>query len=346
MAHVKKIKVEEAVGTIIVHDITEVRLNREFKGRAFKKGHKITSEDIPALLRLGKENLYVLEIDDDELHENDAAVRLARGIAGKGIYFTDEVSEGKITFYARYDGLLQVESDALEQLNLLGEVMCATRHTNTLVKKNDMVAGTRAIPLIIKTRVVEEAERICAQAGTIIQALPLQSLKVGLLITGNEVYKGRIQDGFEPIIRKKIKKIGCQVIKVIIAPDDEEMIADSIRDLLDAGAQVIITTGGMSVDPDDVTRQGIKKAGAKIEAYGSPVLPGAMFLVSYINGIPILGVPAAALYYTITIFDLILPRIVAGERIGRAEIAKLGHGGFCIDCRKCIYPLCYFGKGS
>ena len=342
----KKIRAEDAIGTMLVHDITEVNLNSGFKGRAFKKGHIITTKDVPKLLNLGKENLYVLEIAKDELHENDAALLLARAIAGKGIYFSDEVSEGKINFYSSGNGLLRVKVKALENLNLLGEVMCATRHNNTLVKKDELIASTRAIPLIIKKKVVDAAVKITLNSGKVLEVLPLPSLKVGIIITGNEVYKGRIKDGFEPIIRKKINSFGCKVTKVIFAPDNVEMIANGLNDLMQSGAQLIITTGGMSVDPDDVTRQGIEKIGAKIEAYGSSVLPGAMFLVAYINDIPILGVPAAALHYKITVFDLILPRVLAGEKIGRSEIAKLGHGGLCKDCRKCVYPLCYFGKGS
>jgi len=342
----KKIRVEDAIGTILVHDITEVNLNREFKGRAFKKGHIITEKDIPKLLNLGKENLYVLEIAEDELHENDAALLLAQGIAGNGIHFSDEVSEGKINFYAGRNGLLRIKVNALEKFNLLGEVMCATRHNNTLVKKDELVAATRAIPLIIKRKVVDTAVKITLDSEKILEVLPLQPLKAGVVITGNEVYKGRIKDGFEAIITKKIRILGCTVENILFAPDNVEIIANHLNNLIESGTQLIITTGGMSVDPDDVTRQGIQKIGAKIEAYGSSVLPGAMFLVAYFHDIPILGVPAAALHYKITVFDLILPRILAGEKIGRAEIAKLGHGGLCKDCRKCVYPLCYFGKGS
>ncbi|RLA93873.1 MAG: molybdopterin-binding protein, partial [Deltaproteobacteria bacterium] len=319
----QKIRVEEAIGTVLAHDITEVKANREFKGRAFKKGHIITKEDIPKLLDLGKENLFVLKISEDELHENEAGEMIAKAIAGRGVYLSDEVKEGKVNFYAAYDGLLKVNVEGLEKINLLGEVMCATRHNNSQVKKGTLLAGTRAIPLIIKKQVVEEAVNITSKCGKIVEVLPLRSVKAGLIITGNEVYKGRIKDAFEPIIREKIKNIGSELIKVTFVPDDVDMIATGVKELINAGAQLIVATGGMSVDPDDVTPLGVKKAGAKITAYGSSVLPGAMFMMAYLDEIPILGIPACGMYYKTTIFDLILPRVLAGEKIGRTEIAKL-----------------------
>lgn len=209
-----------------------------------------------------------------------------------------------------------------------------------------MLAGTRAIPLLIKKRVVEAAEEIFFKWGKIVEVLPLRSVKAGLIITGTEIYKGRIKDAFEPIIREKIKDIGSELIKVVFTPDDVDMIAHGVKDLIQSGAQLIITTGGMSVDPDDLTRKGIEKIGAKITAYGSSVLPGAMFLTAYLDDVHILGVPACGMYYKNTIFDLILPRVLAGEKIGRPEIAKLGHGGLCQDCPECVYPRCGFGKGT
>jgi hypothetical protein len=342
----EKIKVEEAIGTVLAHDITEIRANQEFKGPAFRKGHIVTKEDIPKLLDLGKEHLFVLKIQDDELHENEAGERIAKAIAGKGVYLSEEVKEGRVNLYAAYAGLLKINAEALEQLNLLGEIMCATRHTNFLVKKGEMVAGTRAIPLLVKKQIVEAVENLIQKWGKIIEVLPLRSLKVGLLITGNEVYRGRIKDAFEPIMRRKISEIGSEIIKVIFVPDDANRIAAEIKNLINAGAQLIITTGGMSVDPDDVTRNGVTLAGAKITAYGSAVLPGAMFLMAYLDDIPIMGVPACGMYYKTTIFDLILPRVLTGEKIGKPEIAKLGHGGLCLDCPTCDFPHCGFGKGA
>ena len=342
----EKIKVRDAIGTVLAHDITEIKANHEFKGRAFKKGHIVAKEDIPRLLDLGKENLFVLKIAEDEVHENEAGERIAKAIAGKGVYLSDEIKEGRVNLYAAYDGLLRINSEALEKLNLLDEVMCATRHNNFLVKKGEMLAGTRAIPLLIKKQTLEKVENLSLEYEKIVEVLPLKSLKAGLLITGSEVYHGRIKDAFEPIMREKIKNIGSDVIKVIFAPDDVTMIANGLNDLITAGAQLIITTGGMSVDPDDLTSMGVKKIGATIVAYGASVLPGAMFLMAYIDEIPILGIPACGMYHKNTIFDLILPRVLAGEKIGKPEIAKLGHGGLCLDCKECFFPRCGFGKGA
>jgi len=342
----EKINVEDAVGTVLAHDITEVRANREFKGRAFKKGHVITQDDICKLLSLGKERLYVLKINDDEVHENEAGERIARAIAGQGVILSGEVREGKVSLYAAHDGLLKGDVAGVEQLNRLDDLMCATRHTNSLVRKGDLLAGTRAIPLLIKRSIVEEAEARARRSGNVVEVLPLRSAKVGVVITGNEVYKGRIKDAFEPVVRQKIADIGSEIITITFAPDDESFIADAIKDLVARGADLIVTTGGMSVDPDDVTPTGIRKAGATITAYGSSVLPGAMFLMGYLGDIPIMGVPACGMYPRTTIFALLLPRVLAGEKIGRPEIAKLGHGGLCLDCPECEYPHCGFGKGA
>jgi len=342
----RKIRVEEAVGTVLAHDITEIKAHGEFKGRAFQKGHILTKADIPKLLDLGKENLFVLKIGDDELHENEAAEALAAAIAGRGVSRSDEVREGRVNLYAANDGLLRVHVKGLEEINLIGELMCATRHNNSLVKHGDLLAGMRAVPLVIKKKALEEAIAITLRQGKIVEVLPLGSVRVGLLITGNEVFKGRIKDAFEPIMREKISTIGSEIIKVIFVPDNEDTIAAGVNDLIQAGAQLIIATGGMSVDPDDVTPLAIRRIGAVISAYGSSVLPGAMFMMAYWNSIPILGVPACAMYYKNTIFDLVLPRVLAGERIGRNEIAQLGHGGLCLDCPECVYPRCAFGKGS
>ncbi|MFH0812701.1 MAG: molybdopterin-binding protein [Pseudomonadota bacterium] len=342
----QKIRIEEAIGTLLAHDITEIKANRTFKGRAFKKGHIVTKDDIPKLLDLGKEHLFVLKIGNDEVHENEAGERIAKAISGEGVYLSDEVKEGKVNLFAAHDGLLKVNIEALEKLNLLGEIMCATRHNNTVVKKDELLAGTRAIPLLIKKQVVEAAVAIPEKWGKIVEVLPLTSVKAGLITTGNEIYKKRIKDAFEPIIRKKVNDLGSEVIKVVVVPDDVDMIAKGMKDLVNAGAQLIVATGGMSVDPDDVTPHGIRKIGATITAYGSSVLPGAMFLMAYFDDIPILGVPACGMYHKHTIFDLILPRVLAGEKIGRAEIARLGHGGLCLDCPTCVYPHCPFGKGT
>jgi molybdenum cofactor synthesis domain-containing protein len=367
---VKTIPVDEAIGTVLAHDITEIR-KEDFKGRAFKKGHIIRKEDIGHLQRLGKEHLFVMSIAGDEMHENDAARAVAEALMGEGVKIKGEPREGKITIIADRSGLLKVDKEALFQFNMLGEVMCATLHDNMVVKEGQTVAGTRAIPLVVNRNIVKDAVAIAEGAGKVISLKELRRPKAGIVITGNEVYYGRIKDAFAPIITKKLHAYGGEVVGTYYAPDDETFIEERLKELIDAGADLLVTTGGMSVDPDDVTRFAIRRLGAGEISYGSPVLPGAMFLVAYIengnkqheagnevqkggNGssdnekhssaIPVLGIPACGMYSNITVFDMILPRVLAGERIGRRQLAELGHGGLCLKCDTCRYPVCPFGK--
>jgi hypothetical protein len=357
----KTVPVGKAVGMVLSHDITEIRAG-EFKGRAFKKGHIVRNEDIEHLKRLGKEHLYILEIKDDEMHENDAALAMAKALAGEGVVMAGEPNEGKINLVTEKSGLLKVNHKALTEFNMLGEVMCATVHDNTVVKEGETVAGTRAIPLVVKKSIVSEAVKIAENAKGVLSIKEIRKPKAGIVITGNEVYNGNIKDAFEPVIRKKIQRVDGDIIGVHFAPDNADYIRNKIVELISAGADLIITTGGMSVDPDDVTRFAIRDLGVEEMYYGSPVLPGAMFLIAYVSAkadisvpsglpnfqadefIPILGIPACGMYASITVFDLVLPRVLAGEKIGRRELAELGHGGLCLKCSECRYPVCPLGK--
>jgi molybdenum cofactor synthesis domain-containing protein len=341
----KKIKLKEAVGTQLAHDITEIRPG-EFKGPAFHKGHTVCDEDICHLQKLGKNHLYVIQLEDDEIHENQAAAILAGGLAGDGICWEDNPTEGKINLYAERDGLLTVNFASLAAFNMVEEVMCATLHSHTLVKKSELVAATRAIPLVMKRAPVERAAAIAGQNGGVLSVQPLRRAKTGLVITGNEVYHGLIEDRFAPVLTKKINALGSEVVGVAFAPDDANAISNKIRSHIDKNCDLILLSGGMSVDPDDVTRKGIRLAGANEFNYGAAVLPGAMFLVAYIGEVPLLGVPACGLHHRTTVLDLVLPRILAGEKVGKKELAFLGHGGLCRDCPECSFPHCPFGKGS
>jgi molybdenum cofactor synthesis domain-containing protein len=344
----KTIPVHQAIGTVLAHDITEIRPG-EFKGRAFKKGHIIREEDVCHLQRLGKEHLFVLHVAEDEMHENDAAYAIANALMGSGVAIRDEPREGKISIIAEHDGLLKIDKETLLAFNMLGEVMCATLHDNTVVKKGQTVAGTRAIPLVVKKDVIGQAVSIAeefrhARKRGLISVKKIRKPRVGVVITGNEVYHGTIKDAFAPVITKKIEEVGGEIVGVYYAPDDKAFIADRLKELLKAGADLLITTGGMSVDPDDVTRFAIGELGATDVTYGSAVLPGAMFLTASINGVPILGIPACGMYAKTTVFDLVFPRVLAGEKVGRRELAELGHGGLCMKCIACRYPVCPFGK--
>ncbi|MFO7840360.1 MAG: FmdE family protein [Desulfosalsimonadaceae bacterium] len=339
----KKVSVEQAVGKRLTHDITEIRKG-EFKGPAFKKGHEIRNADIAHFHRLGKQHVYIEAGDAGYIHENEAAELMANAFCGPGVTWAGAPAEGKIRLQAETDGLLKVNTEALADVNMLGEVMCATRHTDTLVKEKAVVAATRAIPLMIRKEVVDRAVEIAGAASGLFEVKPLKKADVGLIITGNEVYHQIIEDQFEAVLRSKVTELGSNVAEVAFAPDDAEAIADIIRRYVDAGLDLILSSGGMSVDPDDVTRKGVLKAGATDCIYGSPVLPGAMFMAAYINDIPILGVPACGMYHRTTILDLTLPRVLAGERLDRSSIAELGHSGLCLDCKSCRFPDCPLGK--
>lgn len=339
----RKLPVEKAVGKRLTHDITEIRKG-EFKGRAFKKGHEIKHEDICHFHRLGKQHVYIEEIEAGHIHENEAAKLMAQAFCGPGVMWEGDPVEGKLKLYAKSDGLLKVSKDALADINMLGDVMCATRHTNTMVKAGAIVAATRAIPLMIRKEVVDRAIEMAQFRSPLIDVRELKQADVGIIITGNEVYHQTIEDQFEAILRSKVTELGSNVADVAFAPDDADVIADTIRRFLSTGVDLILTSGGMSVDPDDVTRVGVVKAGGKECTYGSPVLPGAMFLVAYIGGVPVLGVPACGIYHKTTMLDLVLPRVLAGDILDRSDISAMGHGGLCLDCEVCRFPDCPFGK--
>ena len=337
------IPVDQCVGTVLAHDITEIRPG-QFKGPAFKKGYIIRKEDLPHLRRIGKEHLYVLHLEPGEVHEDEAARRLARVLAGDGVIFDPHPSEGKIYLKAARRGLLKVDVDALTRINLVPDISCSSRHTNSVVEEADILAGVRAIPLIIDETSLQRAEQIAAGARGIFSVKPFSAPSTALVITGNEVFSGLIEDKFAPIVRKKLAAFDCDLMGIAFSPDKKERIANEIRSFLEKGAQMIVVAGGMSVDPDDVTRVAIAEAGAADVVYGTPVLPGAMFLYGHFGNIPILGLPACVLFFRATVLDLILPRVLAGERITREDLAAMAHGGLCLNCETCRYPRCSFGK--
>jgi molybdenum cofactor synthesis domain-containing protein len=337
-----KIKAENAVGTILAHDITRI-IPGKFKGVGFKKGHILKKEDIPELLKIGKEHIYVLNLSEDQLHEDDAALRIAPAICGDNLAWT-EPSEGKSTIVSQQAGLLKVNVRGLTRINKLGNIIVSTLKTNFPCQKGQKVAATRIIPLMIAKTKIEKLVSLAVRHRPILQLTPFRKLRVGGVVTGSEISKGLIKDEFDQYVGKKVSDYGCEFVKKIIVPDEPKLIANAVLDLKDLGCDLILTTGGLSVDPDDVTKLGVKKTGAKMVAYGSPVLPGAMFLCALLDNTTILGLPACVFYHPTTIYDLILPRVLAGENITKNEIADMGHGGLCLECETCRFPNCSFGK--
>lgn len=337
----KTVPVEEAVGMVLCHDMTRI-VPGESKGPAFKKGHVIAEEDIPTLLEIGKEHVYVLHMEKGTIHENEAAERIAKAAAGPGITLSG-VSEGRINFEAS-SGLSDINVEALNRINSIEEVVLATMHTGQQVTEPHPVAGTRVVPLVIDEHKIEQVERICSEYDYVVGIKPFQHFDVGLVTTGSEVYHGRIKDKFGPVIRKKFSKLGSTVMDQRLSSDDPSMTRDAILALIAEGAEMVVVTGGMSVDPDDQTPTAIRATGAKVVTYGSPTFPGVMFMVADLNGVPILGLPGCVMYYRASIFDLIVPRLLAGDEITREDIVAMGHGGFCAACDVCRYPICPFGK--
>ena len=338
----KLIKTTEAVGHVLCHDMTQI-IPGVTKDAVFRKGHVVREEDIPVLQTIRKDNLYVWEKDDTMYHEDEAA-DILRGLCQNDYMEASSPKEGKVELTAQTDGLFKVDEERLIRLNSLGEMMVATRHGNFPVKKGDKLAGTRIIPLVIEKEKMEAAKEAVGEEP-LLALLPYHHKKVGIVTTGNEVFHGRIRDQFGPVIREKLAEFDTEVLGQTIMNDDQEKITEAIQAFLDAGADMVVCTGGMSVDPDDTTPAAIKGTGAEIVSYGAPVLPGAMFLLAYTkDGRPIMGLPGCVMYAKRTIFDLVLPRVMADERVTAQDLAKLGMGGLCLGCPTCIFPNCGFGK--
>ncbi|MEW5784594.1 MAG: molybdopterin-binding protein [Bacillota bacterium] len=340
---IKLLKTEESVGRIICHDITRIEKGT-FKGAAFKKGHCIREEDIPVLLDLGKNHIYALELDAGELHEDEAGQRVVTAVQGSGLEAKGP-SEGRFNLVAAGRGLLKIDVTRLNRINEISDVIVSTLHSGVHVEKGESVAAVKVVPLVVPDALVRRVEVVCA-GEKIISILPYHNHRIGLVITGREVAEGRIKDGFAPVLFEKCRFYGLAEPAVRYAVDDAALIAGEINALLNDGCTFVIVTGGMSVDPDDVTPAAIRQTGAVLVKYGAPVLPGAMFLLAYKDDIPVIGLPACAMYYRTTVLDVIMPRLLAGEKVTAADIGNLGHGGLCRACEICRFPHCSFGKGG
>lgn len=341
----KLIKTEDAVGSVLCHDLTQI-IKGVTKDAVFRKGHVVQSEDIPVLLSIGKEHLYVWEADENMLHENDAA-RILCDICKNEHMDESEVKEGKIELSAAADGLFKVDSKRLQLVNSFGQMMIATRHGNTPVKKGDKLAGTRIIPLVIEKEKMYSVQELCGEQP-LLKLMPYKLKKAAVIATGSEVFTGRIKDTFTPVIEEKLAEYGVEVIHKQVLGDDPDAVTAAIKSAIEEkGAELVCCTGGMSVDPDDKTPLAIKNTGAKIISYGAPVLPGAMFLLAYYgeHNVPVMGLPGCVMYSKRTIFDLVLSRVIACDPVTAEELASLGEGGLCLNCKVCTYPACGFGKG-
>ncbi len=326
----REVKVEDAIGMILPHDLTQI-LPGEFKGRLFRKGHQVTEADIPALLSIGKEHIYVMELQPGYLHEDEAALRMAKAIAGDGLLLT-EPHEGKVNVKSAIHGLVKIDKAFVDSVNAIDEVVLSTIRSNTVVQAGASLVGTRVIPLIVDEAKVVEVERLAAarreMGFTLLEVKPFRKLRVGVITTGSEVFKGRIKDKFGPVVKEKLAQLGSEVVDQRFVSDDSEAIVGEIHALLALGVDLVLVTGGMSVDPDDRTPGAIKMAGARVVSYGTPMLPGSMLMIAYLGDVPIMGLPGCVMHDPYTSFDVLLPRICAGETIVRSDITEMGYGGF------------------
>jgi molybdenum cofactor synthesis domain-containing protein len=338
----REVRVEDAVGSVLAHDLTKI-IPGKFKGPRYKKGHIISVKDIPELLDMGKEHIYILDMKEEDMHEDDAAIALSRFLMGPNLQ-AEGPREGKVGIKATIRGLFSAVAEPIHAVNSLQKVAVATLHNNTVVNPGEMVAGTRAIPLVISRDIINTAKEILSFSRPVLEVKPFKPLKAGVVTTGNEIFYGRIKDKFAPVIEKKLQEYGGSVEVHNYAPDDILSIKENILRLQDKGLDLIILTGGMSVDPDDRTPGAVKESGADLVAYGTPVLPGSMFLVAYLEGTPVLGLPGCVMYEKTTVFDLILPQIFAGVAIKKEDIFTMGVGGLCRSCPQCSFPRCSFGK--
>lgn len=339
----KLIRTEEAVGHVLCHDMTQI-IPGVYKDARFRKGHIVAEEDIPVLLAMGKENLYVWEKTEGMLHEDEAALRLRDLCISEHMHCT-EVKEGKVELIADKDGLFEVDTERLCAVNGIDELMIATRHTNTAVHPGDKLAGMRVIPLVIEEEKLERAEQTAGKRP-LLRLTPWKLKTAAVITTGSEVAKGLIEDKFTPVVERKLAAFGIRVIRHVLTGDDPGRIRVEIVKAHEDGMDLVLCTGGMSVDPDDRTPGAIARSGVKIVTYGAPTLPGAMFCLGYFeDGTPVAGLPGCVMYAKATIFDLVLPRIAAGVALKRSDFVRLGHGGLCLGCDTCHYPACGFGKG-
>ena len=336
----KKIKVEDAIGMELCHDVTQMRDG--FKGAAFKRGHVITEQDIPKLLDIGKKTIFVWEANAGEIHEEDAALRMAAMAAVDGAHYQGP-SEGKMQLMADVRGMFMVDTELLRQLNSIGDITISCMPDHYPVEAGARIASMRIVPLTTKEEQIIQAEKLC-EGRKLFELLEYHDKKIGVIITGSEVYSGRIKDKFEPVVRAKMQHYPAEILGVSICDDDLDMIVANAQKFLDDGADLLIFTGGMSVDPDDLTPTAIRQLGAEIVTHGVPSQPGNMSLVAYLGDTAILGIPGAAISLPTTIFDVLLPQIFADVRFTKEELIGLGDGGLCQQCKPCHFPNCTFGR--
>lgn len=339
----RKIPLTEAVGLPLAHDITEIRPEKGVKHRAFKRGHVVTEDDLERLRDLGKNYLYITGPEDTDVHEDDAALTVAPLAAGVGIDHEAEPCEGKIAFRARHDGVFRVDADRLLAIHRLAIPALPTLPGNYPVRKGQTVAAFRIIPLTCERAILDAVVALLGEP--LLRVDPFIVRDAAILVTGTEVYEGRIEDGFIPRLTAAVAGYDVPIATSAVVPDDRAVIASHIEQMA-AQCGLVMVTGGTSVDPDDVTTAAMRDAGVEFAVKGMPVQPGNNFTIGYLGETAVCAIPAATLFFKATAFDIFLPRMLAGERIGVEQIAAMGLGGLAQPGTDACFPNATFGAGG
>lgn len=327
----KKVSVKDAVGHPLMHDIARIIIG-EVKDTPFRRGHVITAEDIPKLLDLGKEHVFIMdESDAHKIHEEDVAWALYDLCKSNNIYSSDEVREGKVEAFSRIHGVLEIDIEQLHHINGIGDLNIVTKFSNTVVQEGDKLAGMRCVPLLLEEEELQLAQHVHKEIyknRPILEVHPFTIKRVGIVTTGSEVATGRIQDAFTPIIKERTEPFGVSLVSHEIVTDETERIVEAIQKVKSEGAEIIFCTGGMSIDPDDLTPGAIMRCAKEVITYGLPVLPGSMVCIAYMSdGTPIVGLPGGVLFSKPTAFDVLLPKLLSNRKITKEFCVQLGHGG-------------------
>ena len=319
---------EEAIGQILRHNLADARGHK-----AFAKGHRFIAGDVARLRALGVSAVRVAVLEPGDVHENEAARRLADAISGPGVVAMTPAAS-RVNLLASADGVVQVHVEALLRINAIEGLTIATLPRHALVRANKRVATIKIIPFAVPEHALARAEAIGRAApGGVVALRPLRQLAVGVILVSSPAAQARIERGVYPAIAARVTELGSTVLAVRYVVPEEPAVAGAIAELRHAGAQLLIIAGETSImDRDDVTPQAIQLAGGKIEQYGAPVEPGNLLLLGYLDDVPdeslpVLGAPGCVRSRDTNIVDLLLPRLLAGERVSARDVVELGHGG-------------------
>jgi len=335
---VSTISIEDAVGLPLAHDLTQVDAERQTKGARFRRGHLLAPEDLPVLRKMGRLNLSVLDLEEGEVHEDEAARSLADALCGEGLEI-EGPEEGRCRLVSTRKGVARFDPEMVKRVNLDREWSFGTCPANAIVKPGSTVAAFRILPLALKRASLERAVR----ESSPFSVRPFLPLGVGLVTTGSEIKAGLVKDAVCGKLLRKLEELGGSFAGQRFCGDGAEEIRESVRELLHAGADIVICTGGMSVDADDRTPEAIRSVADEVLFRGVPAMPGSNLMLARAGESWVVGAPACAAHDERTALDRLLIALFAGlgEEI---DVKNWGIGGLCSRCRVCSFPDCDFAR--